>query len=39
MLRYFGGSTGSGLGLLNSGPILAIVVIRFVSPLTDAVPP
>ncbi len=31
VLKYFGGSTGTGLGLLNSGLILAIMVIPIIA--------
>jgi phosphate transport system permease protein len=34
VLRYFGGSTGNGLGLLNSGLVLAIMVIPIIAATT-----
>jgi phosphate transport system permease protein len=34
VLKYFGGSTGTGLGLLNSGLILAVMVIPIIAATT-----
>lgn len=34
VLRYFGGSTGTGLGLLNSGLVLAIMIIPIIAATT-----
>jgi len=34
VLKYFGGSTGTGLGLLNSGLILAIMIIPIIAATT-----